>query len=521
MSEKIYAVTDCGVVMGDCDGAYVSFKGIPYARAQRFCPPAPVKWEGVQECLSFGKQAMQVYDIAAPWAKHQNRDAFDEDCLSLNIYIPEKFTARTKKGAIDVDHSQKLPVLLEVHGGAFQTGSSQEHTPEQMIRDNRFIYVAVNYRLGVWGFLYLGDILGQSFEASGNSGLMDLMASLEWVYRNIEAFGGDREKITVMGSSAGAKAIGAMMCLPQTKQWAHQVILSSGAAQSIRSRHTASVIARDYMAILKDVVKKHEGEEGIPFGKDISDKELLLTLPPDILLEAQKILCDNPGSTCMFGPVADGVVLPENCEPMVISGTLWEGRAIIGSSRHEQDLIKIINPNFLHDAPQIARWLFGKNGEIAAKDFEQLCEAQAKERGTDPSDGEKADIWTRILTDYMYRTYSYRLAGRLAKKGCKVWQFTVDFMPAYHCFDQQLAFSDPMPMFFSSKEHRQKAREVGQVIYKEYVNFIEMGVPADPLVWPCLDPEKPCQMIWDEVSGARLIPEGDVLDHIGEEVYIR
>ena len=109
---------------------------------------------------------------------------------------------------------------------------------------------------------------------------------------------------------------------------------------------------------------------------------------------------------------------------------------------------------------------FWKEREIAAKDFEQLCEAQAKERGTDPSDGEKADIWTRILTDYMYRTYSYRLAGRLAKKGCKVWQFTVDFMPAYHCFDQQLAFSDPMPMFLAAKSIDRRREKLDRLFIK-------------------------------------------------------
>ena len=520
MTEKIYGITDCGTVMGECDGAYISFKGIPYARARRFCPPSPVKWEGVRECLAFGKQAMQVYDSPAPWAKPQTRDAFDEDCLSLNIYIPAKDVQRCKDGTIDREHSPKLPVLLEIHGGAFQSGSNQEHTPDQMLRDNRFIYVAVNYRLGVWGFLYLGQILGRDFKASGNNGLLDLLASLEWVYRNIEAFGGDREKITVMGSSAGAKAIGAMMCLPQTKQWAHQLILSSGAAQSIRTSHTASVIAGDYMAILKDVVKKHAGEEGVPSGEDVSDEELLMTLSPDLLLEAQKILCDNPGNTCMFGPVADGAVLPENCDPLVVSGTLWEGRAMIGSSRHEQAFFKMLDPDFLRKAPEIADCLFGKNGSVARKDFDDMWAEYKSAHGEGPSKEIQADMWTRILTDYMYRTYTYRLAGRLAKKGCQVWQFSVEFLPALHCFDQQLAFSQPMPAFFNSREHMQKGKDLGQIIYKAYVRFIETGAPEDPSVWPCLDPENPCQMIWDEVSKSCPVPEGDVLDHIGEEVYV-
>ncbi len=521
MSEKVYVSADCGAMMGERQGDYIVFKGIPYGKARRFCPPEPVAWEGVRECTAFGKQAMQVYDSPAPWSKPQTREAFDEDCLSLNIYIPEKLAARDGNGYINIGENSKLPVLLEVHGGGFQNGSNQEHTPEQMIRDNSFIYVAVNYRLGVWGFLYLGDILGQSRASSGNSGLLDLMASLEWVYRNIEAFGGNREKITVMGSSAGAKAIGAMMCLPQTKEWAHQIILSSGATQSIRASHTASVIAGEYMSILKDVVKKHEGEAGVPAGNPVSDEELLTTVSPDLMLEAQKILCDNAGNTCMFGPVADGVVLPKDCDPLVLSGTLWEGRAMIGSSRHEQAFFKMMDPDFLKKAPEIAGCLFGKNGSVAQKDFDGLCADYEKDHGKAPSDDARADIWTRILTDYMYRTYTYRLAGRLAKKGCQVWQFSVEFLPALHCFDQQLAFSEPLPAFFNSREHMEKARIVGREIYKCYVNFIEEGTPAPSGQWPILDPKHPCQMIWDEVSEARPIPEGDVLDHIGEEVYVR
>ena len=518
-NEKAIVNTKNGQIAGTVFGDYVWFKGIPYAKAQRFCPPEPVSWEGLRECSVFGKKAMQVFDNGAPWGKPQTREEFDEDCLNLNIYVPE--------GSFG-----GLPVLIEVHGGAFQGGSNQEHTPEQMIRDNHFIYVSLNYRLGVFGFLYIPESEENSvkvchaesdfgrFLGNGNLGLMDIMAAVRWIYENISAFGGDPERITLMGSSAGAKAIGALMCTPDLEGYVHQLILSSGGTQSIRDRRTAKNIYEKFMEIVRDIT----GNEGL-------DREDLKLLPADTLIAAQKILCDNPGNTCMFGPVADGLFLPEDWERIAMSGTLWHGRAMIGSSLHELAFYKMMQPDFSQNAPQIAQCLFGENAKIAMDDF-ICCSRKFEERcGYAPSEEARADIWVRILTDYMYRTYSYRLAARLAAKKCRIWQYCVSFLPALHCFDQQLAFEKPLPVFFSGQEHINQAKLLGSEIYKAFVHFIENGHPMavqgndgamdsdDSEMWPCLSLENPVQMVWNEESCLCPVRADEVLSHIGEAVY--
>ena len=625
MDKRIDVMTTGGMVSGICSGGYAEFKGIPFARAGRFKRPEPVRWEGVRDASVFGKKAMQVFGPpAAPWEKPQTRDEFDEDCLNLNIYVPESFVilpensrengsipairptscpairpAKTAGHGTASENGGGLPVLVEVHGGAFQNGSNQEHLPAQIIRDQRLIYVSVNYRIGVFGFLYL-DGLGEKEEKGGNKqadaapettcrehapearctdaaleidiriGLMDLMASIRWIYENISAFGGDPERMTLMGSSAGAKAIAALMCTPKLKRYVHRVILSSGATQSIRDKKTAGIIANRFMDQLCQILENQpsadggakdsrEGKAGClpPDGSKRLTIRELMELPADILIEAQKRLCDNPGNTCMFGPVADGIFLPENASEIAARGTLWEGSAMIGSSMHELGFYKMLNPDFAPKAPEIAKFLFGKNASVARADFKRLCDEYTSEHGCEPSGEQMSDIWVRILTDYMYRTYSYRLARRLAARGSKVWQYSVAFEPALHCFDQSLAFAKPLPVFFNGQEHMAKAKALGQEIYKSFIQFITSGDPngaassaasgvtengsaassaASGVMaagsydtssvksairrWPCLTAESPVQMVWDEHSCVCPVTRDDVLEGIGEAVFV-
>ena len=154
MKNHIYAKTNSGKVKGEILNGYCSFKGIPYARAERICPPQPVTWEEILDCTDFGKKAMQDFEKEDPRRKPQSREEFDEDCLNLNVYLPRKDVCVSEEGWI-LKQKQGLPVLVEIHGGAFQTGSNQDHTPKQIIREHDFIYVAVNYRLGVLDFFTL------------------------------------------------------------------------------------------------------------------------------------------------------------------------------------------------------------------------------------------------------------------------------------------------------------------------------------------------------------------------------
>lgn len=142
------------------DGIYC-FQGIPYAAAKRFMPPEKYQWEGVYNASRFGRKAIQSCPLSAENDRLTYSEEYGENCLSLDIYVPGEAPEKEKK--------KKLPVAVYIHGGAFQNGSSRDRSGSEMIRDHRFIYVSVNYRLGVLGYLYLGKALGERYRHTGNT----------------------------------------------------------------------------------------------------------------------------------------------------------------------------------------------------------------------------------------------------------------------------------------------------------------------------------------------------------------
>lgn len=492
--DKIQVQTQCGTLEGVREGRLYTFKGIPYAKAERFQKPESYTWEGTYVCDTFGKKAMQVYDTPMFDGKVQTRDEFDEDCLNLNIYTPS------------VEGS--LPVVIYIHGGAFQNGSNQGRDGAYMIRDHQFIYVAVNYRLGALGYLYLGELLGKEYASTGNLGTLDQLAAVKWIYENIKVFGGDPEKITIIGESAGAKSIAALLTLPDMKKYCAQACLASGAYQSIRDIHTAQTITDRFM----EIAKAHHPQ---------LKPEDLLTMSPDDIIEIQKELCSGPGSTCIFGPVSDGVNIPFGWLDQMHKGNYWKGKAIVGSCLHELVFHKLMDKDFVAHAPQIAEELFGTNADIAISDFEALSK-DVQETDEKKKNDILADIWVRILSDYMYRTYSARLAQLLYKNGSDVWYYSMEFGRAVHCLDQGMAFeNDEKPMFMFGKVFEKDIDELGQCIYESYVRFFEHGDPNGEGIpyWPKFSDEEQKKIVWNmPVEVKPVLPE-DTLDHFPDHVY--
>ncbi len=477
--------TNTGVVKGVLEGGYYAFRGVPYACSKRFKAPEEYSWEGVLDCSSYGPKAMQVVgpdvkDVAL------EEESQSENCQNLNIYIPSSIT-----------EGEKLPVLFEIHGGAYQNGSNRDGKPERMIRDQKYIYVNINYRLGVLGYLYLGDLLGEEYKSSANNGLLDQLAAVKWVFNNIEFFGGDKNNITVMGASAGGKSIGALMMLPEFDKCISKVIISSGAAQSIRSVETSTKTASRFAEILKSELNL-----------DAAD---ILTMPARDLIRVQKIFCDNPGNTCMFGPVADGIVIGFDFRSEEALSTKFTGRCLIGTSRNELGVIKYFDKEFFSKARKISDYLFGTNSELAKQQFDAwmtLSSRTAEEQG---------DMWAKILTDYMYRLHSHRLAIRMANKGSKVWQYSIELKPAFHCADQNLAFNEPEASF-TPVELKEVAISVGDKIRASFVNFITDG---DPHIngWESFDSTNPKVMFWDNKSEVKSVTDDYVLSDFPDEVY--
>jgi para-nitrobenzyl esterase len=287
------AETTAGKVQGIANGGIKEFKGIPYGAPtggkNRYMPPRkPAPWTGVRECLAHGQISPQTlaslasdYAMLIQWDLHVG--GMGEDCLSLNVWTP----------GID---NQKRAVMVSFHGGGFATGSGNGpgYDGAQLAKYGDVVVVTVNHRLASFGYLHLADLgAPPEFANAGVAGMMDLVASLEWVRDNIERFGGDPSKVMIFGQSGGGAKTSTTLAMPSAKGLFHSAGIQSGSTIRSATRETGTKSAEALLAKL-----------GIAKG-NIAD---IQKLPWQQILEAQTAL----GATAGFTPVVDGTVLPHH-----------------------------------------------------------------------------------------------------------------------------------------------------------------------------------------------------------------
>lgn len=264
--------TPSGPVHGsslEADGTTVHrFLGIPYAAppsgAHRFRPPVPVPpWTEALDCTAPGPAAPQNPESPAPPGARP-RTWSEEGCLNLNIWTPGT-------------DGPARPVMVWVHGGAYLLGANSDgmYDGARLAAAAGVVLVSINYRLGALGFLHLADLLGAGYEDSGNLALLDQLEALRWVRRNIGAFGGDPDNVTVFGESAGAAAIGTLLGMPASDGLFRRAIMQSGTAERYRRPEDSARISAGFLGLC---------------GLDESTAKELLTLPVERLLEAQAAL---------------------------------------------------------------------------------------------------------------------------------------------------------------------------------------------------------------------------------------
>ena len=212
-------LTDLGPIEGTREGALAVYRGVPYAAAPvgdlRWRPPQPAApWTGVRQTTAFAPACMQS-GVSMPG---EASPPISEDCLYLNIWAPAKAPARP------------LPVIVWIHGGGYSNGATSMplYWGDRLARRG-VIVISVAYRLGPFGFLSHPDLTAESADhTSGNYGLMDQIAALGWVRRNIAAFGGDPRRVTIAGQSAGAMAVSILMSSPRAAGLFQGAIAESG-----------------------------------------------------------------------------------------------------------------------------------------------------------------------------------------------------------------------------------------------------------------------------------------------------
>lgn len=302
---------DSGNIEGATESKVRIFRGIPFAAPPigdlRWREPQPVApWQGIRKATEFGPRCMQQPLFSDMMFRSPG---VGEDCLYLNVWTPAELNGAPH---------QKLPVLVYIYGGGFLAGDSSEKRYDGAGMARRsIVVVTMNYRLGVFGFFVHPELTSSSpRQASGNYGLLDQVAALAWVKRNIAAFGGNPRRITVAGESAGSISVSALMASPLSRRDIAGAIGESGAM----------------MLGLTPRPRVDAEAKGLAFARSIGSPTLaaLRALPADKLLAAQGDAKDLP-----FDPVIDGYFLTEPPAATFSGGRAAHVPLLVGSNSQE------------------------------------------------------------------------------------------------------------------------------------------------------------------------------------------
>jgi para-nitrobenzyl esterase len=402
-SRQAVVTTKNGKLEGAFAGGIYTFKGIPYAAPPvgdlRWLPPRPVKpWDGLRPAQKYGAIAPQnPMPVPLPGMPPAD-EAQDEDCLFLNVWTP---------GLDDA----KRPVMFWIHGGAFIIGSGTEAflVGGSLARRGDIVLVSLNYRMGVFGFMNLKEITGGQIPATGNEGLLDQVAALEWVRENISAFGGDPANVTAFGFSAGGMSIGNLLGMPAARGKFHKAIHRSGAANIIGPLEEAVSITGQFLEILN--IK----------GKDTDSLRKLTTQQ---LLDAQQALGLKLQQTefrlTPFQPVKDGAIIPDWPLSAVRKGLAENMPVIVGNTADELKISTAMTPGIakLTDDALCQRLDTMLPHELVpglVRDYRAISLAHG-------GSGAPAEILANINTDLTFKMPALRLVAARRDSGA----------PAYH-----------------------------------------------------------------------------------------
>ena len=302
--ESVKVETKYGQLRGSKTDGLMTFKGIPYggpvSGVNRFKTAPPLQpWVGVRDALKSGAPAIQT-PIRPSFGRSEGMPA--EDCLFLNVWTP----------AAD---NRKRPVMFYSHGGGFTVGSGGAPYQDggNLACAWDVVVVATNHRLGLMGFLFLGDIAGEEYATSGNQGLLDICDGLKWVRENIDAFGGDPNNVMIFGESGGGAKTSCLYAMPKAAPYFDKASIESGPGIRMLPRDVATETT---IMALKQL------------GLDKNDWRKLLEIPADKLLDVQVALGRQPGGPLTmnggrkgmggggrpggFGAVVNGTILPHH-----------------------------------------------------------------------------------------------------------------------------------------------------------------------------------------------------------------
>jgi para-nitrobenzyl esterase len=480
------ATTAHGDVRGTFEDGIAVFKGIAYGAptggANRFQPPQPPKaWKGVRTAVDYGPSCPQLDPPPAGHAFGPPSEASrgSEDCLVLNVWTP------------GVRDGKKRPVMVWIHGGGFTllSGSSPTSDGTRLARKGDVVLITLNHRLNLFGYLYLAQLGGGKYADSGNLGQLDLIAALQWVRDNVEAFGGDPGNVMIFGESGGGSKVGTLLAMPAARGLFHRAALQSGFGLTALTPQAAMKMTQSILDALNLRPDQVDELQRMPIAK---------------LLEALRKV--THGSPFGVGPVVDGRSLTRHpFTPDAPEGSR-DIPLLVGYNETETTFLFPPPGSFDLDWPGLSRQLAPA---LPGLDITKVIEGWRRRH----PQATPSDLFFRITTESTMGLNANTLALRKAAQGSAPvflyrleWETPVDGgrMRSPHSLDVPLVFDNVAAAGRLIGGGGAEAQRVADAMSAAWLAFARHGTPNAPGLpaWPAFDARNRANMIFDVTSRA-------------------
>lgn len=425
----------------------------------------------------FSPACMQYYMEPLSWANFGDYEPKSEDCLYLNVWTPAKSA------------DEKLPVLVWIHGGGYFQGSATErlHHGDNLAAKG-VIVVSFNYRLGAFGFMAHPDLTRESpHHASGNYGLMDQVTALQWVRRNIAAFGGDPNRVTIFGESAGAGSVNCMQATPLTRGLFQGVIAESGSAFSRFGFGGGS--SKSLAEAEREGVKFAQGMGAITIAE-------MRAIPAERILVATKSVPFG-----VYAPITDGYVLPEDTYAIFAEGKQNDVPVLVGSNSDEGTVLRGFEPRI--DAPELQA------------EYHRLYPPGPT---ADPVAGATLWMmrtWARLeMKTGTHIAYEYYFSRAVPYPKDQKFATDVSHLGAHHGSEISYVFNNLDVRKARNWPWTKEDYALADMMSSYWVNFATKFDPNEPglPVWPVYNDNNPQVMHFDTKVDVIPLPRGDEFD---------